>query len=172
MNKITKTLFFGLISSSTFAQVKPGTDASAPLHALQPDYPVPYGAMSEADIKKVLDKVYTYLDAVTPAQMINRQTGQEVTDASQFDTAYGIKPGDFRLTAYEWGVTYSGMLLAAETSGDARYSDYVKQRLSFIAKWVPAIKKKVADGSLRAVMYFTKPLSRMRSMMPVRCVQR
>jgi rhamnogalacturonyl hydrolase YesR len=162
MNKITSTSFAFLIAiPASFSQIasKPGTDVSAPLHALQPDYPVPYGAMSEADIKKVLDKVYNYLDAVTPAQMINRQTGAEVTDATQFDTAYGIKPGDFRLTAYEWGVTYSGMLLAAETSGDNKYSEYVKQRLSFIAKWVPAVKKKVADGSLKGNYIFRQPIA-------------
>ncbi len=158
MKKINFTLIALLIASSIFSQVKPGNDVTAPLHLLQPDYPVPYGAMSEADIKKVLDKVFNYLDGVTPAQMINRQTGQEVTDASQFDTTYSIKPGDFRLTAYEWGVTYSGMLLAAETSGDTRYSDYVKQRLSFIAKWVPAIKKKVADGSLKGNYVFRQPV--------------
>ena len=158
MKKINFTLIALLVTSQIFSQVKPGNDVTSPLHLLQPDYPVPYGAMSEADIKKVLDKVFKYLDAVTPAQMINRQTGQEVTDASQFDTAYGIKPGDFRITAYEWGVTYSGMLLAAETSGDARYSDYVKQRLSFIAKWVPAIKKKVADGTLKGNYVFRQPV--------------
>lgn len=159
MNKVTNALLVLVISSPcAFSQAKPGTDVTAPLHALKVNYPVPYDPMSEADIKKVLDKVYTYLDGVTPAQMINKQTGQEVTDASTFDTTYAIKPGDFRLTAYEWGVTYSGMLLAAETSGDTRYSDYVKQRLSFIAKWVPAIKKKVADGSLKGSYVFRQPV--------------
>src|SRR4051812_15600026 len=158
MKKINFTLIALLVASPIFSQVKPGNDVTASLHLLHPDYPVPYGAMSEADIKKVLDRVFNYLDGVTPAQMINKQTGQEVTDASQFDTAYVIKPGDFRLTAYEWGVTYSGMLLAAETSGDARYSDYVKQRLSFIAKWVPAIKKKVSDGTLKGNYVFRQPV--------------
>lgn len=158
MNKLSTTILATLVAAQTFSQAKPGNDVTTPLHLLKPDYPVPYGAMSEAGIKKVLDKVFTYLDAATPAQMINRQTGQEVTDASRFDTAYEIKPGDFRLTAYEWGVTYSGMLLAAETSGDSRYSDYVKQRLSFIAKWVPAIKKKVADGTLKGNYVFRQPV--------------
>jgi unsaturated rhamnogalacturonyl hydrolase len=159
MKKTIQTLLFISASLTTAAQVqKPGNDVTAPLHSLQPDYPVPYGAMSSGDIKKVLNKVFNYLDSVTPAQMINRQTGQQVTDASTFDTAYGIKPGDFRLTAYEWGVTYSGMLLAAETSGDARYSDYVKERLSFIAQWTPAIKKKVADGALKGNYVLRQPV--------------
>ena len=160
MKKKIQALLFVSASLTATAQVpqKPGNDVTAPLHALQPDYPVLYGAMQAQDIKKVLDKVYNYLDAVTPAQMINRQTGQQITDASTFDTAYGIKPGDFRLMAYEWGVTYSGMLLAAETSGDARYSDYVKKRLSFIAQWTPAIKKKVADGTLKGNYVFRQPI--------------
>jgi unsaturated rhamnogalacturonyl hydrolase len=158
MKKIAHILIGLLVTSQAFSQSKPGNDVTASLHLLKPDYPVPYGAMSEADIKKVLDKVFNYLDAVTPAQMINRQTGQEVTDATQFDTAYGIKPGDFRLTAYEWGVTYSGMLLAAETSGETKYNDYVKQRMSFIAQWVPAIKKKVADGALKGNYVFRQPV--------------
>ena len=160
MNKRTSSLLVLLfITTMTFSQGKPGTDVTVPLHNLQPDYPISYVAMSEADIKKVLDKVYSYLDAVTPAQMINRQTGQEVTDASLFDTAYGIKTGDFRLTAYEWGVTYSGMLLAAETSGDNRYSEYVKNRLAFIAKWIPAIKKKAGEGSLKGNYVFRQPIA-------------
>jgi len=144
--------------SASAQQVQPATDATAPLHALQPDYPVPYGVMNQQDIKKVMDKVYDYLDAVTPAQMINRQTGQVITDVSQFDTADIIKPGDFRLTTYEWGVTYNGMLLAAEISGDTRYSDYVKKRLSFIAQWVPAVKKKVADSLLKGNYVLRQPV--------------
>jgi unsaturated rhamnogalacturonyl hydrolase len=156
---INSSLLLIIISLSASAQqAQPATDATAPLHASQPAYPVPYGAMSQQDIKKVMDKIYDYLDAVTPPQMINRQTGQVVTDASQFDTAYIIKPGDFRLTTYEWGVTYSGMLLAAEISGDNRYSDYVKKRLSFIAQWVPAVKKKLADSLLKGNYVLRQPV--------------
>jgi rhamnogalacturonyl hydrolase YesR len=156
---INSLLSLIIISLSTSAQqAQPATDATAPLHDLQPDYPVPYGVMSRQDIKKVMDRVYDYLDAVTPPQMINRQTGQVVTDPSQFDTTDIIKPGDFRLTTYEWGVTYSGMLLAAEISGDTRYSDYVKKRLSFIAQWAPAVKKKVADSLLKGNYVLRQPV--------------
>src|SRR5687768_11918440 len=116
-------------------RLKPCTVVTKPLHAVQPDYPVPYVAMTAPDIKKTLDKVFAYLDANTQPQMVNRSTGQVMTDASQFDTMHIIKPGDFRLNSYEWGVTYSGMLLAAETSGDQRYSDYVKKRFAFMAQW-------------------------------------
>jgi unsaturated rhamnogalacturonyl hydrolase len=150
-------IFVSFTIFSTQAQ-RPATDVTAPLHAMQPNYPVPYNAMPEQDIKQLLDRVFTYLDGTTPAQMMNRQTGQPVTDATRFDTSYYIQPGDFRLTSYEWGVTYCGMLLAAETSGDSRYSDYVKKRLGFIADWIPAVKKKIAEGNIKGNYVLRQPI--------------
>jgi rhamnogalacturonyl hydrolase YesR len=156
MKKWIACLIALVIAIGMHAQVtsKPGTDVTTPLHAVQPDYPVPYGAMSAPDIKKTLDKVFDYLDATTQPQMVNRSTSQVVTDPSQFDTTYIIKPGDFRLNSYEWGVAYSGMMLAAETSGDPRYSEYVKKRFDFMAQWVPAIKKKVEQGTVKGNYVF------------------
>jgi unsaturated rhamnogalacturonyl hydrolase len=145
------------LSVNVHAQ-KTGNDVTTPLHALQPDYPVPYGAMSEQDIKKVLDKLYNYIDAVTPAQIVHKQNGAVITDASKPDSNWIVQPGDFRLNSYEWGVTYSGMLLAAETSGDTRYSDYVKSRFAFMAQWVPAIQKGVAAGIFKDNYLFRQTL--------------
>lgn len=97
--------------------------------------------MNKEDIKKVLDRIYTYLDAVTPAQMVNKKTGEAFTDIAKLDTNIIVQPGDYRLTSYEWGVTYAAFLRAAETTADKKYSDYVKKRFDFIATWVPAVKK-------------------------------
>ena len=93
-------------------------DSTTPLHLLQPDYPVPYGQPKVAEVTKVLDRVYGYLDKSTPALLIDRKTGKELTDLTSFNPEAIIKPGDFRLTSYEWGVTYAGMLLATEATGD------------------------------------------------------
>jgi rhamnogalacturonyl hydrolase YesR len=54
---------------------------------------------------------------------------------AQLDTTLLIKQGDFRLTSYEWGVTYSAMQRAFETTGDKKYNDYVKTRFDFLSKW-------------------------------------
>jgi unsaturated rhamnogalacturonyl hydrolase len=151
--KRTTLLLLSFISLPALLQAqqpaKPANDVTAPLHALQPDYPVPYGAMNEQDIKKVLDKVFNYLDAVTPPVMTNRQTGNPVSDVTKLDTNTIVKPGDFRLNSYEWGVVYSGMLLVTETSGDEKYRDYVKKRFDFLAQWVPAVKKLVSNGTVK-----------------------
>lgn len=126
------------VSFSAIAQKQ--NDVNAPLHALQPDYPVPYTVPSKDAVKKVLDRIYTYLDAVTPAQFVNRKTNEVFDKISNPDTNIIIKPGDFRLTSYEWGVTYSAMLQVAEVTNDSRYADYTKKRMNFIADAIPAFR--------------------------------
>jgi rhamnogalacturonyl hydrolase YesR len=119
------------------SKVKPVNDVTAPLHLLQPDYPAPYGKPSVEAVTKVLDRVFTYLDAASPAKAINAKTRKEITDFNQIDDDTILAPGDFRLTSYEWGVTYAGMLLAAGATGDQRYNDYVTKRLTLLARLSP-----------------------------------
>ncbi|MEO6731150.1 MAG: glycoside hydrolase family 88 protein [Ferruginibacter sp.] len=160
MKRITMILMGALTIGAATAQVKTGNDATAPLHALKVDYPTPYAPMPKEEIKKVLDRVFNYLDNVTPAQMVNKKTGEKVTDVSKADTNTIVQQGDFRLTSYEWGVTYGAMLLAAETTGDTKYSDYVKKRFSFLAEWIPAIKKLKTANAYNGENYpFHQPIA-------------
>jgi unsaturated rhamnogalacturonyl hydrolase len=115
-------------------------DVTTPLHLLQPDYLVPYRIPSAADITSTLDRVRTYLEAVTPARFYDRVTGAPIGNPHSPDTNAVFQPGDFRLTSYEWGVTYSGMLLAGEATGDKRFTDYTRQRLECMAGAVPAFR--------------------------------
>jgi unsaturated rhamnogalacturonyl hydrolase len=155
MNKMKSIVMFTclLLAGMLYAQPKTGNDVTAPLHAMKPDYTVPYEPMSKEGIKKVLDKVFSYLDAVTPAQMINKQTNEEVTDIGKLDSNTTLKQGDYRLTSYEWGVTYSGMLLAGETTADKRYTDYVQKRFAFLSQWIPAVKKGITNGIYKGNNY-------------------
>ena len=130
---------FCLSAVSLTAQQK-ATDVTAPLHALQPDYVIPYRIPAEKDIKSVLDRVFHYLDSVTHPSFINRQTNVEIPNGTSPDTNSIFKQGDFRLTSYEWGVTYSGMLAVTETSGDTKYKEYAKKRLELISNALPAFK--------------------------------
>lgn len=140
-NFLIATLLF---SVSLHAQ-KPANDAA--LHSSRPQYPILYNAMPKAEIKTILDKVFNYISAVTPAQMINKTTNLPVTDISKADSNTVLEQGDFRITSYEWGVTYSALLSAARITGEKKYSDYVKDRFSFIAKWAPVIKKLKEKGA-------------------------
>jgi unsaturated rhamnogalacturonyl hydrolase len=133
-------------------------DVTTPLHAMKVDYPVPYEAPAKENVKAVLDRIFNYLDATTPAQMMNKQSGEIVNDISQLDTNTIIKQGDFRLTSYEWGVTYSALQRAYETTGDKKYNDYVKARLDFLAKWVPAVKQKFPLEFIQRLRLFNQPI--------------
>ena len=116
------------------AQEKGPAAADAMLHALQVAYPTPYRAMDKAEVKAVLDRVFDYLDRTTPAELINKTSGAPVTDLSRADPDAVIKPGDFRLTSYEWGVTYLGMLAAGAATGDQRYTDYTIKRHQLLSQ--------------------------------------
>lgn len=126
------------------AQEKGPAAADAMLHALEVQYPTPYRAMDRNEVKAVLDRVFSYLDRATPAELIHKTSGAPVTDLSKPDPDAVLKPGDFRLTSYEWGVTYLGMLAAGAATGDQRYTDYTMKRhqlLSQLTKtYAPAVQ--------------------------------
>lgn len=131
--KVTMITFLGFMAAGTVAQEKPETDVTTPLHMMRPDYPMPYGLPEVKEIKTVLDRVFLYLDEVTPAKVVNRKTNKEITELSQITKDAMLQQGDFRLTSYEWGVTYAGMLLAGEVTGDKRYTGYAGKRLKLLA---------------------------------------
>ncbi|MGB3007614.1 MAG: glycoside hydrolase family 88 protein [Chitinophagaceae bacterium] len=142
-----KKLSFSILTIAFYVTANAQRTANdAALHASQPDYTVPYAPMQKDDILKVLDRVFNYLNAVTPAQMINKKTNEPLTDLSKIDSNTVLQQGDFRITSYEWGVTYSALLHAGNITGNKKYSDYVKDRFSFLASWIPAFKKLKGTG--------------------------
>ncbi len=131
-SKIATLLFTSLLLSVASLNAQKN-DATAPLHLLQPDYPTPYGVPQKDSIKKVLDRVYQFLDANTASKIINATTKAEITNYKKGNEDIVFAPGAFRLTSYEWGVTYAGMLLAAKATGNPQYADYTNKRIKLIA---------------------------------------
>ena len=121
-------------------------DSTTPLHALQPEYKYGYGIPSADSVKATIDRVAKYLEAVTPARLTDRKTGQSVADYTKIDANTHIEQGDFRLTSYEWGVTYAAMLTAYKATGDRRYLDYTVSRLRFLADVYPHFRKLKQQG--------------------------
>jgi len=145
-----------LLPVFTLAQnqpAKPQNDASAPLHLMQPDYVTPYNVPTAVEITKVLDRVYNYLEATTPTQLIDA-SGTELSDFTKVNAQTKFKQGDFRLISYEWGVTYAGMLLASQATGDQKYADYTFKRLKFLADIRPSfLKLEQQNHEVRDAMY-------------------
>jgi len=141
MKITTFCLILLLLCNLAFAQKTPVNDATTPLHLLKPDYITPYGAPKPEEVSAVLNRVFGYLDSVTPTGFINEKTGEAVTDLSKINSDTILARGDFRIVSYEWGVTYAGMLLANEATGDQKYRDYVEKRLTFIGDSADKFKK-------------------------------
>jgi unsaturated rhamnogalacturonyl hydrolase len=131
----------------------PRTDANTPLHLLKPDYPIPYGPPTAENVVEVIRRIRGYLDVSTPARIVDRKSGQPIADLAQPGIEPAIDPGAFRVTSYEWGVVYSGMLLAAETTGDPAFKDYVARRLALVGALADHYRAHpVPDGPLRSVV--------------------
>jgi rhamnogalacturonyl hydrolase YesR len=109
------------------------TDSNTPLHAMQPDYAVPYGPAKAEDITAVLNRLYTNLDTSTPAKVVDRQTKAEISDMTKLTPAANFEQGAFRLISYEWGVAYGAMLLTGEVTGDTKYTEYTTKRMNLIS---------------------------------------
>ncbi len=93
-------------------------DATTPLHLMQPHYPTPYVIPQKENIKEVLDRVYTFLDKNSASKIVNASTKADIVDFKKNTEDIVFEPGAFRLTSYEWGVTYAGMLLASKATGE------------------------------------------------------
>jgi rhamnogalacturonyl hydrolase YesR len=129
---ILSLIFLAGCSGKEEEEEEPQTDTTVALHAMQPDYPIPYGAPERSEVISVLSRVHDYLDSVTPMQIVDEETGEPITDFSSPNENAIFEQGDFRLISYEWGVTYAGMLLAGEATGDEKFTQYTTQRLNYI----------------------------------------
>lgn len=129
------------ISNITLAQ-EPANDVTVPLHLLKADYPTPYGVKPIEEIVETLDKVYNYLESETASKLIDSKTNKEITNLKKLNENTIFEPGAFRLTSYEWGVTYAGMTQITEATGDPKYAEYTNKRLKLIADMAPFYTEK------------------------------
>ncbi|MCA1920314.1 MAG: glycoside hydrolase family 88 protein, partial [Flavobacterium piscis] len=113
---LTKIITFFAIGICTNINAQTN-DVTAPLHLMKPDYITPYVIPEKNNIENVLSRVYTFLEENTASKAIYVSDKSEVKDFKKAKGKIAFSAGAFRLTSYEWGVTYAGMLLAADVTG-------------------------------------------------------
>ena len=155
MRKVLFSLISLFVTTPLFAQQV--NDNNTPLHLMKPAYRIGYGVSKSEEVKQVMDRVLQYIDAETPAALVDKNTGAPVTDYKKITASTQLKQGGFRLTSYEWGVTYSGVLAAYAATGDNAYRDYVVKRHQLLADIAPYFQKiyakdKNIDGNIRRVI--------------------
>ncbi|MBQ8462742.1 MAG: glycoside hydrolase family 88 protein [Prevotella sp.] len=140
-------IIFHLIACVALLSAQPAVnDSNTPLHLMKPAYRVGYGIPTTEEVKQTTDRVLRYIESETPATLVDKRTGREVTRLKDIDENTQLKQGGFRLTSYEWGVTYSGALAAYEATGDEAYRDYVKKRHQLLASIFPHFQKLHKEG--------------------------
>ncbi|NIJ19034.1 rhamnogalacturonyl hydrolase YesR [Sphingomonas naasensis] len=131
------------------------TDVADAPTRLKPAYPAPYGRPSEAEVKAVLDRVLGYIDRETPTALVDAADREQprsgpLAPGARLRSAY-------RLTSYEWGVTYSGALLAGAVTGDARYTRYVADRLGTVVDLANRYREQRTPGEQTPVRQMLAP---------------
>lgn len=149
------SIYFNSWSQTAMANIKQN-DSNTQLHLMKPEYKTPYGIPKVENVKLLTDRILSYLENVTPAKVIDSTTQTEITDFSKINKNARLNPGVFRLTSYEWGVTYAGMLHVAEITNDKRYADYISKRFDFLSEIEPYFatlqKEGVIDPQMRQVV--------------------
>ena len=141
----------------TPAHAQQVNDNNTPLHLMKPVYHTGYGIPTAECVKQTIDRVLRYIDTETPALLVDQKTGQEITQFKDITANTQLKQGGFRLTSYEWGVTYSAVLAAYATTSDPAYCNYVTKRHQLLAEITPYFQKiyaanKQIDGNVRRVI--------------------
>jgi rhamnogalacturonyl hydrolase YesR len=120
-------LLFALSASAAGINAQQINDSNTPLHLMKPAYRVGYSVSTAESVKLTMDRVLSYIDSETPCDP-------------------NLEQGGFRLTSYEWGVTYSGVLAAFDATGDEAYRDYVYTRHKLLAEMAPEYIKTLKQG--------------------------
>ncbi|HTU68130.1 MAG TPA: glycoside hydrolase family 88 protein [Steroidobacteraceae bacterium] len=126
----------------------PQTDPGVYSGRVKVNYPTPYEPATEAQIREVLDRVHAYLLEASPVKVIDADTG-EPASLAKLPEHVALARTDLLIATYEWGVTYAGILNAAETTQDARFRDYVQERVSAIATVAAHAKAHLPAGTTR-----------------------
>ena len=137
------SFFVAGLASSTAQTVN---DNNTPLHLMKPAYKLRYGISKPEEVKAVIDRVRQYVERQTPAELVDKNTGKRVTKLTEINADTQLRQGGFRLTSYEWGVTYSAMIAAYQATGDKAYMDYVTERHALLADIVPFFKQIHSKG--------------------------
>ena len=126
MARVPTLLIVSLLSAgAAFAQTAPPTQNS---------------------IRVVMNRVHNYLLTAAPLRPVDATTGAAVSlDSMPQNVA--LARTTFRIDGYEWGVTYAGMLLATQYTGDLRFFSYVRTNRIGLARMAAHMRANYPDAT-------------------------
>jgi unsaturated rhamnogalacturonyl hydrolase len=130
--------------------VPSGRTAARASSSSQPNYPVPYRVPRADSITRVLRAVKSQLEASVMTTLSTRPS------TNTQELAAGRR---FALNTYAMGVVYSGMLSAADATGDQSFDDFVAKRLQLVADAVAKVDLSHIERHRGDVTYLLSPTS-------------
>jgi len=118
-----------------------------------------YELSNPEDIKDALERVRDHLVRVTPYQIVERKTGEPVTDFNEVKDAYVAKLPGHRIWTYEMGVVYTAMVQCTRVTGDQSFIDYAEKNYQFVVDnldYLEKVSEKYGYHKER-LMYALKP---------------
>jgi len=114
------------------------------------DYPTPYELATVEQIRAVVDRVHAYVEQAAPVSRLDADTGDSVPDLAKLPRHVALARTDLQINTYEWGVTYAGMLLLSQVTGDARFARYTDERVTALAKLATHTRANLPPGTTAA----------------------
>jgi unsaturated rhamnogalacturonyl hydrolase len=112
-------------------------------------YSTAYHEPSPAEITADLVRVRGFLEAAMPGRLIDTATGSPITDFDHPVPTAAIDRGEngaFSPLDYNVGVIHTGMLSAADATGDPRFKAFTERQLKFLAAAVPYFSAPALHG--------------------------
>ena len=128
----------------------PQQDAGVYSGRLKVNYPTPYELATVEQIRAVVDRIHAYALEAAPIRAINGDTGEPAPDLDKLPANVALARTDLQIITYEWGVTYAGMMLLSQITGDPRFSQYANERVTAIAKLAKHAKANMKPGTTHA----------------------
>jgi unsaturated rhamnogalacturonyl hydrolase len=146
-----------LLGSKAFGQSAPNQVTTTPQQdpgvysgRLKVNYPTPYELAKPEEIRAVLERIHAYVDQAAPVRVVNAENGEAVTDLSKLPPQVALARTDLQIVTYEWGVTYAGMMLLSQVSGDPRYNRYTDERVTAMARLAAHARANLPPGTTAA----------------------
>lgn len=144
------SVLLGCIAASVACAEGPyrNRDNPDPKDSAEGTYPIPYQRPAVAEIASDLGRVLGFLEKAMPARVVDRKTRQPIADLASpvRDAAFDKGEADaFNPIGYEVGVMYTGMLSAAEATGDRRFADFAARQIQLIADTLPYFRAQAAQ---------------------------
>ena len=121
-------------------------------------YPVPYKKPVVAEVTAQLNAIRGFMDQATPTRIVNKRTGAPITDLSKpdRDAVFAPSAGDYGIQVYEMGVVHSGLLRAAEVTGDAGFTAMSRRHFGFFAQTLPYFRAQEGAFHLERANSFSR----------------